>query len=248
MRIIRVLSITVVTLIILTSVVGAYPKYWCQWTNAQRAGQYEGCEWYDPDIPPATLTTIRAEGCAISSAAMDLYPATAHIYDERYGQWRDSPADPYVAYRANNDSTTADWKLLGDEFEKPNPWIKYVGSWSDAEKALRIAVYLEEGQYPVGRLPGHFILFVDHYLDMPQGLELPEGPAVVDPAQTVESGYIRPPTWTDRSSEEAVILGEYDHKFRIHDPGQTEGIYLYFDQNLHGSSFSELDKLIVYDK
>ncbi|MBO8129819.1 MAG: hypothetical protein H0Z39_11615 [Peptococcaceae bacterium] len=120
----------------------------------------QGGSW-DDGVPSATLAEINESGCAITCCSMVLYPSRAKIFDERVGYERWAYADPYVTFRANGDTCYADWERIRREYG----WSKVVqqsySGWTDDDIAQDIDNELWSGRFPIGQVPGHFILFVD---------------------------------------------------------------------------------------
>ncbi|MHB9146004.1 MAG: FlgD immunoglobulin-like domain containing protein [Symbiobacteriia bacterium] len=162
-----------------TFTTSAYPmgtagiKHWAQ--GARKASHsYDGGEWYTDGVPEATVSTINRAGCALSSAAMAIYPRTAHLdLDERTGLSRDAPADPYTIYRANQNRINAYWYDIGRAFgmsgiKTPEKFIPGSGS----QKAQRIYNYLSTGLHPLAEITyyssrdnayhTHWVIFLDY--------------------------------------------------------------------------------------
>lgn len=250
---------TTMSLVTLSSSLGtvlAAPVFYCQ-----AAGEYTGGWWgYNNGVPQATLNDIQSTGCAITSSAMVLWPSQATIYDERAGKTQASYADPYVVYRANNNSTYAYW----DNIRKAFGWSSVNSrgiSGTEQQKANLIASELDQGLFPIGHIPGHFIVFLSHGV-LPAGLNgagaggggvAHEGPAL----DQVRPGDIQPLTNAEINKQPQPIQGGpdqggmvqaasvYDTLFNIHDSGTRYGQNIPFNQNIKGATFSSVDQLTL---
>ncbi|MCF6097765.1 hypothetical protein L1766_12350 [Thermovorax subterraneus] len=232
------------------------PPFYCQ-----KAGNYEGGYWGE-GVPDDKKQEISKTGCAISCCAMVLYPSKAYIYDERVNKSQYSSADPYVVYRANGDSTYANWDLVRKKFG----WNKYYhvnfASYDASKKAIELDKYLDAEKHPIGRIPGHFVIFVSSEIIGPvsidKDIKIDEHVIINKAPKTVTKDEIIP--LTDEELKE--LFGDtppikkgfltkstmYDWSFKIHDPGTRYGKNIYFADNIKGATLDDLDRITIFEK
>lgn len=246
-----ILVVTIITIVFQPIAFAHTPIFYCQ-----AAGDYEGGYWGE-GVPDATKSAIRKEGCAISCCAMILYPSETTIYDERVGETRSCPADPYVVYRANGDSCVCNWYQLAIKFGWSNAYHDPL-SGEPHDKALVVDAYLDDGYHPSGRIPGHFILFVSSLIEGP--LSVTGKNLLRESSITYEAGLDTTEIDPITDEEAAILFGDAqpikasttehpleDYLFKIHDPGTRYGKNIDFADNIHDSTFYDLDRLTIME-
>lgn len=216
------------------------PKFFCQ-----TAGNYDGGWWGSEGngVPASKLSHISSSGCGISAVASVSYNRTAHIFDERYNQWMDAYADPYVAYRANDDSTYVDWGKMRQRFG----WKTYTSTdltpYSEGQTADIIASSIADLKKPIAYIPsGHFVTFVMTDLIGPYSSDDLLAISVSE-KETFDEIYT-----FDKSEVQVQQTGPYDYHFWIHDPGTKNGNYIYFANNIKGARIGDLSSMRVFHK
>ncbi|AEE90997.1 conserved exported protein of unknown function [Tepidanaerobacter acetatoxydans Re1] len=235
----------------LTTVVNAAPRFYCQ-----AAGDYEGGYWGE-GVPNDTLRKIKSKGCAISCAAMALYPKSAKIFDERAGDsgvTKYSRADPYVAYRANGDSYNANWNTIANKFDNALPKIESLSNKEDYYIAAVLDDYLDDGSYPIANIPGHFIIFTKSNVHGHPGTESIHSQNIYNKLsndETVSEDEIEPLTDEElnkipKNNKYSVSSNSYDKYFHIHDPGMKNGKNINFTDNLKDAELEDISRIVVY--
>lgn len=218
------------------------PKFYCQ-----VAGDYDGGRWglERNGVPTSKLNHIADSGCGISCVASVSFNRTAHIFDERYNEWRDAYADPYVAYRANGDTTYVDWGRMVQEFGWKDIYYTNLDSYSEGQKADIIASLIADLKKPIAYISsGHFVTFVMTDLIGPYSgdelLAISRSEKYAPFADTVYD--------LDKSNSSIQKAGPYDNHFWIHDPGTKNGNYIYFSDNIKGARINDLSSVRAFHK
>lgn len=235
---------------------GSVPRFFCQ-----AAGNYKGGEWGE-GLSEKTRLKIKKEGCAITSAAMVLWPKTAVIFDERTDNAQPTPADPYVVFRVNGENVYANWIQISEQFEGITVNSRFI-KVSEQQKASMVASTLDSGAFPIKHIPGHFVVVVSHGM-LPDSSNQLRGTSKTRPwgaeregrfIATVRPGDIEPLTdvhWKRQAKEHGPGLAAsgvtsiYDKLFFINDPGTRYGENIPFSSNIKNQPFSKVDQIVTF--